>query len=29
MCYFKPDFDEVHEAIAMAKEILDFVKSKL
>lgn len=27
--YLEPDFNEVHEAIAMAKDILDFVKSKL
>lgn len=25
----EPDFDEVYEAIEMAKEILDFVKSKI
>jgi len=27
--YLEPDFDEVYEAIEMAREILDFVKSKI
>ena len=27
--YLEPDFDEVNEAIEMAREILDFVKSKI
>ena len=27
--YLEPDFDEVYEAIKMAKEILDFVKKKM
>jgi len=27
--YLEPDFDEVNEAIEMARKILDFVKSKI